>query len=243
VVVVPGSILKKGGRIQNDDLPVDLEVLEFLHNSSLVPEKNAPGDEGPTFVSFTGSRFKILKQDEEPGTSERRDAPTVRVRFLKKGTEESLGTYVLSLWLYPNSTNRLPNFRFKPQRLRVGDKSFTVELRPKRVYKSYSIHLIKFTQKEYLGTKTPKDFTSQVRLIDASRNENREIRIWMNHPLGHDGETLYQSGVLPSGKGTILQVVKNPGWIMPYLSCAIVTLGMLIHFGLHLTAFLRRRLA
>jgi len=243
VVVVPGSILKKGGRIQNDELPVDVEILEYMGNSELVPEQKVPNAEGPTFVSAVGSRYKILKRDEEPGTSERRDVATIRVRFLKKRTEESLGTYVLSLWLYSNSTNRLPRYRFPPQRLRAADKTFTVELRPKRVYTSYAIHLIKFTQKEYLGTKTPKDFTSQVRLIDASHNEDREVRIWMNHPLGHAGDTLYQSGVLPGGKGTVLQVVKNPGWIMPYLSCAIVTLGMLIHFGLHLTAFLRRRLA
>src|SRR5262245_53916930 len=245
VVVVPGSILRKGGRIQNDELPVDIEVREYWPNSGLVPEEKAPEAEGPTFTSAVGARFKLLQRDEEPGTSERGDAPAVRVRFLKKGTEKRLGNgdYLLSLSLYKNTFGRVPIRRFPPQYLRDGDKKYTVELRPKRGYKPYAIHLIKFTHKKYLGTETPKDYSSQVRLLDASRNEDREVRIWMNHPLGHGNETLYQSGVLPGGKGTILQVVKNPGWIMPYLSCAIVTLGMLIHFGLHLTAFLRRRLA
>jgi len=122
-------------------------------------------------------------------------------------------------------------------------------LRPKRVYKPYSIHLVKFTHKKYIGTDTPKDYASQVRLEDPSRNEDREVKIWMNHPLRYAGETFYQSDFFPkeetrkSNKGTILQVVRNPGWLLPYLSCGIVTLGLLIHFGLHLSVFLRRRFA
>ena len=63
----------------------------------------------------------------------------------------------------------------------------------------------------------------------------------MNHPLRHAGETFYQSGFLPNDQGTILQVVRNPGWLLPYISCILVAGGMLIHFGIHLTGFLRRR--
>jgi hypothetical protein len=244
VVVVPGPVLKKSSRIQNDKLPVDIEILEYMDNSDLVPEENAPNDKSRTFVSAVGARFKLMAKPEEPGTSERRDAPAVRVRFLRKGTEKPLGgEYVLSLCFDKNLTGRRPVHRFPPQRLRVDDKKYIVELRPKRVYKPYAIHLNKFTHKRYVGTETPKDYASEVRLIDPSRNEDREVRIWMNHPLRHAGDSLYQAGVLDGGKGTVLQVVENPGWLMPYVSCAMVTLGLLIHFGLHLTAFLRRRFA
>ena len=44
-------------------------------------------------------------------------------------------------------------------------------------------------------------------------------------------------------RGTELQVVRNPGWLIPYISCVLVTLGMAVHFGLSLTNFLRRRAA
>ena len=64
----------------------------------------------------------------------------------------------------------------------------------------------------------------------------------MNHPLSYNGETFYQQAFLPLDWGTRLQVVRNPGWIMPYLSCAMVSFGMLIHFGLHLSKFLRIRM-
>jgi hypothetical protein len=38
-----------------------------------------------------------------------------------------------------------------------------------------------------------------------------------------------------------LQVVENPGWIIPYVSSSIITLGMLIHFGIRLMPTKRRR--
>jgi hypothetical protein len=40
---------------------------------------------------------------------------------------------------------------------------------------------------------------------------------------------------------TILQVVQNPSWLIPYISCALIAFGMVIQFGMHLTSFVRRR--
>ena len=40
---------------------------------------------------------------------------------------------------------------------------------------------------------------------------------------------------------TSLQVVKNTGWMIPYVGCMIVAVGMLAHFSLTLVRFLRRR--
>ena len=106
--------------------------------------------------------------------------------------------------------------------------ALNLELRPQRIYKPYALHLLKFTHKTYLGTDTPRDYTSLVQLNDPSRNESRELKIWMNHPLRHGGETFYQSGLPSLYTGTILQVVHNGGWWLPYLSCVLVAGGMLI---------------
>ncbi len=43
-----------------------------------------------------------------------------------------------------------------------------------------------------------------------------------------------------AGSGTVLQVVRNPGWLMPYIACAIGALGLIIHFGAGLLRFLNR---
>src|SRR5439155_808303 len=82
---------------------------------------------------------------------------------------------------------------------------------------------------------------------DPERNENREVTVSMNQPLRRfpkgglgltwlfNGETFYQSSFLPpqaGAKGTVLQVVRNPGWLMPYVSCILVAVGMMAHFGM-----------
>ena len=71
----------------------------------------------------------------------------------------------------------------------------------------------------------------------------RKRALGLNEPLRHAGETFYQTSWKEGEKGKVLQVVRNPGWLMPYVSCAVVALGMLIHFGLHLVGFLGRRFA
>jgi hypothetical protein len=85
-----------------------------------------------------------------------------------------------------------------------------------------------------------------VRLIDPELGEDREVVISMNNPLRYRGETFFQHSFPRDSEngrpiGTTLQVVRNPGWLMPYISCGMVTLGMMIHFGIHLVNFLQRR--
>ena len=70
---------------------------------------------------------------------------------------------------------------------------------------------------------------------------DREVTIWMNNPLRYAGEAFYQSSFEPGKKLTILQVVRNDGWMLPYLACMIVGVGMTVQFGSHLLGFLRRR--
>ena len=67
------------------------------------------------------------------------------------------------------------------------------------------------------------------------------MKIWMNNPLRYAGETFYQSSFEPGREVTILQVVRNDGWMIPYLSCMFVAFGMTLHMGTALIAFLQRR--
>jgi hypothetical protein len=113
-------------------------------------------------------------------------------------------------------------------------------LRPRREYKPFSLTLKKFNHEVYVGTDTPKNFSSEV-VLETAGGERREYKISMNNPLFHSGETMYQSSFFPGDGGTVLQVVRNPVWWMPYLSCAMVTLGMIVHFGVNLLNFIQRR--
>ena len=63
----------------------------------------------------------------------------------------------------------------------------------------------------------------------------------MNNPLRYAGLTFYQAGFENDDKTTILQVVRNPSWQLPYISCSLMTLGLIVQFGIHLVAFIARR--
>jgi cytochrome c biogenesis protein ResB len=88
-----------------------------------------------------------------------------------------------------------------------------IALRPMRYYKPYSVTLQKFTHERYAGTEIPKNFASRVTLSDPERIVNRDVLIYMNHPLRYRGETFYQAGFQKDDQATILQVVHNPSFI------------------------------
>jgi hypothetical protein len=258
VAVIPGSVLRSGGVIRDAALPVDVEVLEYFPNSALVKVGGPAKRE--VRMSATGTRFTVVPKSEAAGTDaeQMEDAITARVRLRRKGTTDEIGTFLVSLWFNTNFTSRLPIYRFPPQTFKLDGKTYTAELRYRREYLPYSLRLLEFRHDRFVGTDTPRNFSSLVRVDDPDRHESREVLIYMNHPLRRfahggplitwlfNGETFYQSSFLPPQtgvSGTVLQVVHNPGWFLPYVSCFLVALGMITHFGIHLFGFLHRRAA
>ena len=107
------------------------------------------------------------------------------------------------------------------------------------------MHLDEVKADMYLGTAIPRNYESHLQLIDPQRQTDRQVAIRMNEPFRYGGETFYQSGYRrdpATGVGTTtLQVVTNFGWMIPYVACMIVAIGMLAHFSQTLVRFLRRR--
>jgi len=158
-----------------------------------------------------------------------RDVPTGVI-------ELSAGQALLGSWV-------VSEYFTQPQTVTFENKSYQLILRPKRVYRPYSIQLVKFTHAVYKGTETPKDFASLIRLRRPDTGEDREVRIYMNNPLRYAGETYYQQSFDKDDHGTVLQVVRNPSWLTPYFSCILVGAGLLVQFMSHLIAFARRTAA
>jgi len=240
VVVIPEALLRRGKTIRNERLPFDMVVEQYMVNAQTTEVQ--PGE--PNLATAgEGLRLVAHERGEVSGTdtNQVKEGAAAYVTFKRKSDGETLGTYLVSLFFNTNFVGRLR--RDLPQELTVDGRTYEVFLRPERVYTPYQIHLIEFRHDKYLGTDVPRNYSSQVRLTDPERHEEREVKISMNQPLRYAGETFYQSGVLAGQKGTILQVVRNPGWLMPYISCVMVAVGMMIHFGMHLVTFLTRRLA
>ncbi len=109
-----------------------------------------------------------------------------------------------------------------------------VGLRPRRVRLPYSLTLEKFIHQTYPGSDIPKTFASVVSLDNPATGERREVVISMNGPLRYAGRAFYQASFDEDGAVSILQVVKNPGWTLPYAACALIGLGLLLHFATRL---------
>lgn len=246
VVVVPlwvkgrkSTLLSSGKAIQDEGLPFDIELIDYYRNSDLK-------DVGPNAENkaTAGKGLQTVAREVRSGSgadsSSEVDMASAYVRFLEKGSSKEIGTYLLSQVVLRSRGGGLFTF---DETIPVGGKDYHVELRFKRSYKPYSIRLIDVRKDDYIGTSTPRNYSSDVQLVDNSRSVDREVRIWMNNPLRYAGETFYQSGYHadPSGiESTTLQVVKNTGWMIPYVSCMMVMFGMFAHFSGTLLRFLRR---
>lgn len=235
VVVVPEKRLKRGGRIELPGLPFEAEVSgKYMKNAGLRRPK--PSDTNPA-TSGAGLQWVAVEKQEGSGvdSSAGADESAVYVTLKDKTGGAPLGTWLVSLAL---------SFEGTRQTVKAGGKEYDLSLRFERVYKPYSIYLKDFTFERYLGTDKPKDFSSYVRLEDPERGVSRDVRIWMNNPLRYRGDTLYQADWdKETEQGTVLQVVENRGWMIPYVGCMIVAVGLLGQFLLHLFGFLRERAA
>ena len=241
VVVVPSSLLEVGEKISHDELPFEIHVLEYFRNASLVsPDKTEK--ENPA-TAGNGLRFVAEEARRASGadSSGAVDMAAAYVRLVPKNESDNAKTYLLSQQLGDGELTVGAN---RPENVRVGDKTYDVSLRFKRNYKPYTIRLLDIRKDDYLGTSTPRDYSSYIHLVDPGNNTDRnDIRIWMNNPLRYGGETFYQSsyGVDLSGREvTTFQIVTNTGWMIPYVACMLVIVGMGAHFGGTLFRFLNR---
>lgn len=224
VISVPAGRLVKG---QTISLPVDdlqLRVDESYENAALINPNQLPS---PTYPHLRLGPMAVAVAIPKTYKQNERNQPTAAVTLFKDG--KSVGSWALS--------SGFP----QPVQFKVGSDPFTIVFRPRRYYRPFSITLEEFNHDRYAGTDIAKNFSSKVRLIDPSTHENREALIYMNHPLWYSDLILYQAGFGNNDHTTVLQVMKNPSRLVPYVACGLMALGLVIQFGMHLVSFVRRR--
>ncbi|MDW8344889.1 MAG: cytochrome c biogenesis protein ResB [Verrucomicrobiae bacterium] len=225
VVAISQHRLARGGDVEIATLPFTVRIREYLPNSSLTDRPTEGYRPIPATTGFgTGLWWRRLPLETDP---DRRDVPSAVVELVTR--EGSLGRYVVS------------GYFTRPHELTHDGRTYRMELRQTRYYKPFFITLLEFRHDRYPGTEIPKNFSSRIRIVRPATGEDREVLIYMNNPLRYFGETYYQASFDPDDQGTVLQVVRNPSWLAPYFGCVIVTVGMMIQFGQHLTGWLARR--
>ena len=227
-IAIPESRLEDGARITHALLPCTFEVEHYYPNSEVLQQRLGDATRGPEVTAGQAQGLVAEERAEVTGVGEQR-VNRAYVRLLDGDRE--LGRVLVSTW-----------FQYQdPQPVRVGERTLLIELRFRRYYKPYRIKLLDFTHDRYTGTSIPKNFASRIVLTDVERGVEREVVIAMNEPLRYAGETFYQSAFKNNDRTTVLQVVRNPGWTIPYIAVLISALGMLLQFGASLLKWLRSR--
>ncbi len=240
--VLPESLLAqhaaRGEILSHPDLPFDLRVVRFDINSRLGEVARVAKNLANQGIGL--SRVALPAQSVVGVADQGVNMPSAYVEVLDSEMGESLGVWLVStLFLAPGDAG---GDSAVPQSVTVGEKTYNLDLRFRRTYKPYSLTLNDFRFDRYVGTQMAKNYSSDLILRDPSQGVDREVRVWMNNPLRYAGDTIYQASFdKGTERTTTLQVVTNGGWMIPYVSCMLVGLGMLAHFGVVLTRFTRRR--
>ena len=222
---VPLSRLERREPIALPGCPLTILPIQFFPNANFFMRSDAPN--APASPATLGFGQQVVVQPAAPTyRPNEENAPTAFVEV--RGPDGPVGVMLATLAIA------------QPQTFTAAGRTYSVTLRRTRIYFDFSLSLLEFRHDKYPGTEIPRNFSSRVRLRSSDASEDREVRIFMNNPLRHGGYTFYQSGFKNDDRTTILQVVRNPGWLIPYLACVLSGLGLLYHFALSLFAFIKR---
>jgi len=230
VVAIPEEMIAAGDPVQHPLLPFRVVPKLYYPNASFERRQDNAGAAPSPATQGLGPQIVVTPS---PVTSkeDERNLPAAYVELV--GAEGSLGTWLVS--------PALDFLNLPAQSFTYAGRTYRIAMRFQRRYLPFSLTLIKFSHDIYPGTTIPKNFSSRVRLTTPDGADNREVLIYMNNPLRTAGLTFYQKSFLPNDQTTILQVVRNPSWRVPYIACGMMALGLVLQFGLHLAGFFGRR--
>lgn len=200
-------------------LPFDLQLTHFQRNA--IPMRKGPAFtvDVPVVDGYFLRGIDRYKQAEAniPGAY-------VAVRS-KNGGSESTGI----LW------GRAEH----PWAASVAGATWFVDLRRRRWQLPFQVRLKDFRKEDHPRLDMAKSFESDVEMIEDG--SPRDVRIWMNHPLRHQGYILFQSSYDrdKDGEISIFSVVRNPSDHWPLYSCIIIAIGLILHFSRTLRRYVR----
>lgn len=235
VYAIPAERLRPGNTPVADlGLPFSVETLHYYTNASILPRQIHTAG----LIADRGLAVQrgIQAQSIAPTyKANERNATTAYIRL--RAGDQTLGTWLVSnLFESPRP----------PQVFEHNGRTYELSLRYARTPLPYSLTLLDFSHDRYAGTNIPHNFSSRLKIENATSGESREVLIKMNHPLRYEGLTFYQSGFGLDSMGredraSRLQVVGNAGWLGPYIACALLSLGLLWQFSWGLLKFAQRR--
>lgn len=239
VYAIPESMIRRMAGtdevIDDPQLPCKLKILKWMQNSQLAESPPQEGNLATQGFGLVGEAIELA-----PLGAAIQDATNISaayVQLLEKDSGEPIATLLLSQERNDASNLFTSLMSDKYEAIEIDGQPFEVGIRYHQIRKGYDILLKDVERINYSGTSTPRDYSSRIVITDRENGKSQEGKTWMNNPVRYQGETFYQSSYNSfdiDGKTietTGLQVVKNAGWVIPYVSCMMVFVGMFAHFG------------
>jgi len=227
---IPVQMLKPGKLIEVPNTPLKIRTVSYYPNAALGRATSGAATESPATQGVAVRMGVVVTPQAETYAENEINTATAFVEVI--GPEGSLG-----VWLVSNVIDE----RFPPQVVQSGEGEWEIALRFLRHYYPFEVELIDFSHDKYPGTEIPFNFSSEVMVRHEDSTKNQKALIYMNHPLRYEGLTFYQASFANQDRTSIFQVVRNPGWLLPYLSVLLMGIGMCVQFGIHFVKFLGKR--
>ena len=204
-------------------LPFKIKIHAYFENSKLTLVKD---DDHVSAAEFGIGKSLSVRSLPVVKTDDQKDNPVCIVSFIDGDMESSTMLFALDI----NGT----------QPYIFNNKTYYIQIRPIRYYFPFRMKLKTFTQDLYPGSNIPKHYSSLVELTDFTTNKKRDVLIYMNHPLRRNNYTFFQASFGQDKPSSVLQVVYNQGWFLPYISSLIIAFGLAFHFIVRILRSKRR---
>jgi len=207
----------RGGRtvrLSSPEVPFDLEVRHFTGNCEPLPK-------GPMFdvpVPVVDGYFLAEKPRDREAERNLAGAYATLVDKASGARREGI------LW----------GVAAHPFTVDKAGEVWAIDLRKERYPMPFTVVLDEFTKRDHPRSTLPKEFSSDVTVIDGA--SSRPVEISMNEPLRDRGLVVYQASWGPANARpgdrlfSTLSVVRNPADQMPLYACIVIAAGLCLHF-------------
>ena len=212
-------------QLNSNTLPFTLEFVRYFRNSQPFPADAVDPENSTVIEGYFLKEIPLVVEAEH-------NIPGLHLNIIHK--ETGLKQNFL-LW----------GGQRYPLHLEMGKKNWFIDLRNKRWEVPFTIKLDQFTREFYPGTGIAKIFMSDVSKIENDISQS--VKISMNEPLRHKGYTFFQASWGPSNAKpgeplfSSFAVVKNPADKLPEYACYIMGIGLIIHFSITLSRYIKRQ--
>ncbi|MCI5048947.1 MAG: cytochrome c biogenesis protein ResB [Rickettsiales bacterium] len=196
--------------LQAEAMPFDIRIVNYCRNCmpTEVPESDTPRHH--IAARFDLKDANLMKQDEENQTG--------AMLYVTGASDEIDGIYI--------AFESLPH----PSSFELGGATYQLAMRRTERELPFAISLQSVEKFTHPGSEMAREYQSAVTIHEQEDIEYSSL-IRMNEPLRIQGYTLYQASLAQERDRTVsvLAVVKNDGWLFPYISSFVIGVGLIWH--------------